>query len=546
MPNSPRYTGYLSGPYTAQLTDDTGAPLNLTGVDTATGFSFIMQNVATLQFQYGLGAWTITDAVNGKVEYQWTTGDLASAGTFLVYITVQLPGEPYPRAFDPDTVVVKFLQKGNAAIVSTQDVNLIEVNGAQVSSANPVPVSGPVQVTDGGSVTLGAKADAAITDPTVSASEIALLKGLVKILALQGVAITGVSGALADGAIATLGTEGDAAWSGSGPGTGIAILKKIEALLAATQTIAGTITEANSSSINTHVANIDADSASIVTNTSTTATNTSNIETHAANIDTNTGNIETHAANIDTNTSNIETHASAIDTNTSNASTVLGTTSDAAWSLSGNATIDAVAKKIALLLSGILQVEQADLSTSGTINAAQSTEGTPVSGATVQLALGEGQSSWKAQLLSGGSFTSATTLVADKSLDNATTWLTSSFKVGGSVTNTTVQSIVGPGPLELTGNASGVTHVRVRCSVLGGGESIAVTLRGSAGVSDIGLASSIPAGSNTIGNVNAQGSPDSGTTFHYLKTTSDGTQVANATLQSGTNLAGSMVRTAKW
>jgi hypothetical protein len=151
-------------------------------------------------------------------------------------------------------------------------------------------------------------------------------------------------------------------------------------------------------------------------------------------------------------------------------------------------------------LQGILGVHQTDLSTTGTINAAQPTESSAVSGATVVLAVGLGQSTWKAQLANGGGgFTSATTIVADKSPDGGATWYAASFKVTGASPATPQSSVTGPGPLEITGNCAGVTHVRVRCSVLNASETIAVALRAGSGVSDVGLLSSIPAGSNNIG-----------------------------------------------
>lgn len=148
-------------------------------------------------------------------------------------------------------------------------------------------------------------------------------------------------------------------------------------------------------------------------------------------------------------------------------------------------------------------VQQSDLSTTGTISAAQPTLNTPVTNSTVTLAIGQGQSTWKAQLLAGGGgFTSGSTIVIDKTPDGGTTWYSASFKVSGASPSTPVSSIAGPGPLELTGNAAGVTNVRVRCSVLNSTETIAVTLRGGVGVSEIGLISPIPAGSNLVGGMN--------------------------------------------
>ncbi len=144
-----------------------------------------------------------------------------------------------------------------------------------------------------------------------------------------------------------------------------------------------------------------------------------------------------------------------------------------------------------------------DLSGTGTISAAQSGINTPVAGATVALALGTGQSTWKAMLSNGGGgFTSGTTLVADKSPDGGTTWFSASFKVNGASPNTPQSSVTGPGPVELTGNAAGATHVRIRCSVLNSTETVAVRLDASQGVAEVGILAPLPAGTNEVGGVN--------------------------------------------
>jgi len=165
---------------------------------------------------------------------------------------------------------------------------------------------------------------------------------------------------------------------------------------------------------------------------------------------------------------------------------------------------------------GNMPVEQKDLTTSGTLSAAQPTEGTPVANATLVLSVGQGQSAWRASLVAGAGFTSATTIVADRTVDG-TNWVAMGFKVGGALANTTVQSVVGPGPLEITGNAAGANKIRIRCSVLNGGESVVVTLRSSTGVADIGLLSSIPAGSNNIGSVTANAGTNLNTSLLALE-----------------------------
>ncbi|HEX3642885.1 MAG TPA: hypothetical protein VHV10_16490 [Ktedonobacteraceae bacterium] len=157
---------------------------------------------------------------------------------------------------------------------------------------------------------------------------------------------------------------------------------------------------------------------------------------------------------------------------------------------------------VAIATDQIVSIQQSDLSATGVINAAQPLIGTPVAGASVTLVLGQGQSSWKAQLLAGGGgFTSATTIVVDGSPDGGTTWYSKSFKVAGVTPNNPQSSIVGPGPLELTGNAASLTHIKVRCSVLNSTETINARIDASAAIGDVGLMGSLPAGQNLVGYV---------------------------------------------
>jgi len=416
---------------------------------------------------------TIVNAGAGELSYQWSDADMTAlqVTNYQIYASCQLPSETSPRGFYLGVVVL--LAYPGGVPVTEQDVNLNQIGGANIATsygsgfvfppgmipvvlvvppnANAQPVGAALGAfVDGAIATLGKSTDAA---------NAATVLGQLKELVTQLSGTLGVSGAvsvsnfpatqpisaaslpLPAGAaleagnlatlLASLGAVGDAAWSGSGNGTGIAILKKIETLLAATLLISGSVTAAVSGSV------------------------------------------------------------------TANAGTNLNT-STLALENGGKLA------SILTALQGLLQVEQADLSATGTISTVQPVIGTPVSNATVALAVGQGQSTWKAQLLNGGGgFTSATTIVADKSADGGTTWYSASFKVAGASPATPVSSVTGSGPVEMTGDCAGVTHVRIRCSVLNASETIAVTLRGSAGISDIGLISSIPAGSNVIGGVTA-------------------------------------------
>ena len=128
--------------------------------------------------------------------------------------------------------------------------------GANVTVTN-FPATQPVSSADGALNTIGAQADAAWSG-SGSGTVVAILKKLVALLtgtvtvafaAAQAVTQSGApwrvnasSGDFADGAINTVGTQADAAWSGSGSGTVVAILKKIVAVLTGTLTVSGTVT----------------------------------------------------------------------------------------------------------------------------------------------------------------------------------------------------------------------------------------------------------------------------------------------------------------
>jgi len=262
--NSPRYQNFISPAYSTQFKDDAGNTLALTGV-APSNMSFVLERLSDGMRIVGKGIWHITDATNGKASYHYHADDVAYTGAFGVFVTVLFPGDDASRAFNPDFISI-FPWEGGTAVLSTQDVNLIQVNGTAISPSNPVPTSSA----DAGSVS-------------------------------------------------------DAAWSGSGNGTQIAILKKIEALLAATlavsgsvsvsnfpgtQPVSGTITANAGTNLNTsalalesggHLATIDTSTAAAKTDLDTIVTNTNKIPSspateggHLATIDTSTAAVATH------------------------------------------------------------------------------------------------------------------------------------------------------------------------------------------------------------------------------------------------------------
>lgn len=168
--NSPRYTGAISPPYQRYLKDDAGNAINLTGVSpSALSIVFVNQS-NPLTVKSGSGTFSIPSgtANQGLASYQYSAADLATSGNWYAFWTVQITGEPGPRAFDPDFLsIIASPTAGGSPSVTIQDVNLTEVNGTAVSSSNPVPTSGPVTAVDGGIATLGNTTDTSSANTTI-------------------------------------------------------------------------------------------------------------------------------------------------------------------------------------------------------------------------------------------------------------------------------------------------------------------------------------------------------------------------------------------
>lgn len=127
-----------------------------------------------------------------------------------------------------------------------------------------------------------------------------------------------------------------------------------------------------------------------------------------------------------------------------------------------------------------------DIVATGTITAAQATQGTPVAGGTVSITLGSGQSVVEAQLT--GTWTNTTTLVVDGTDDSGTTtnWFTTSFQDTSLANPTNITSIASGGTKIIRIPAAGFTQIRVRCSVFTVADSISVRLIASTGGGSMG------------------------------------------------------------
>lgn len=100
---SPIYQGDTGSPFAPTLLDDSGNSL-LVGL-TNSAISMKWKNRLTGIVQTCAGGWAIDNASTGACHYNLTTADVATVGTFIVYITVQQPAGP--RHLDPFEIEIE-------------------------------------------------------------------------------------------------------------------------------------------------------------------------------------------------------------------------------------------------------------------------------------------------------------------------------------------------------------------------------------------------------------------------------------------------------
>jgi hypothetical protein len=131
-----------------------------------------------------------------------------------------------------------------------------------------------------------------------------------------------------------------------------------------------------------------------------------------------------------------------------------------------------------------------DTFTSGSITASEQS---------VTITCPGGDTAWN--LGFSGTFSAGTTIIFEGTIDG-TNWFTVNGRQTGIVNTVLVNTLSGgSGPYLFRGNTSGLTQFRARCSAFQAADNITVNIRISAGVGAIFLNASIPAGTNTIGNV---------------------------------------------
>ncbi len=99
---SPMYAGQTLQTWQPTLTQDGGAAVNLTGAT----LSLTIRNAVTLVDRVGTGIWTIVNATSGIANYAWSAADVATSGSYLLYVTATYSGgvmifDPIPWTLNP-------------------------------------------------------------------------------------------------------------------------------------------------------------------------------------------------------------------------------------------------------------------------------------------------------------------------------------------------------------------------------------------------------------------------------------------------------------
>ena len=87
---SPWQVAQLLPLWTPTLTKDDGTALNLTGAT----LTSVLHNTVTGQDTAMTGAWVVTSATLGQAQYTWASGDVATAGNYVIVVIVTYAGGP--------------------------------------------------------------------------------------------------------------------------------------------------------------------------------------------------------------------------------------------------------------------------------------------------------------------------------------------------------------------------------------------------------------------------------------------------------------------
>jgi hypothetical protein len=105
------YVGDLGTPFIFTLTLVDGSHPNLTGFVNANFRLHLYNQASNLIVVCSAGTWTIISGTGGIAQYQPVVADLATAGLFQVYLSVQIGGIAGNwKTFQPDTINILILE----------------------------------------------------------------------------------------------------------------------------------------------------------------------------------------------------------------------------------------------------------------------------------------------------------------------------------------------------------------------------------------------------------------------------------------------------
>lgn len=96
---SPKYTGDTLDSLVVQFQYKDGSPINLTSAT----LGIVMVSSTGIR-QVGTGTWTIDGAAAGQAHYDWSSADVATAGTWTIQVSFTVSGQT--EHCDPKTLII--------------------------------------------------------------------------------------------------------------------------------------------------------------------------------------------------------------------------------------------------------------------------------------------------------------------------------------------------------------------------------------------------------------------------------------------------------
>lgn len=121
-----------------QFYDDSFNPVS---VPSGSTFQLYIYDRIKNTIRVGSGKWTVNSYSPVNATYQWDALDTASSGSFTIYARITTPSGHISSTDEIQWNILPGLILGG--FMTTQDVNIIQVNGTAIGSGNPVPVSFP-------------------------------------------------------------------------------------------------------------------------------------------------------------------------------------------------------------------------------------------------------------------------------------------------------------------------------------------------------------------------------------------------------------------